>query len=396
MVFLTVNVFHSFIDIFDVSIYLDYALNIASGQIPYLDFGVEYPQLFFIPVLLPLVPALLAQSAELYVLLFRLNGCIFDILIACVVYLIGLKIYDKKRALTAGILYATAFSSAYFSITYYDAFPVLLLMLGIMFIVYNRGVAGYLVLILGFFAKVFPVLALPFAVFYRYQESSLKQETITILKISLPLIILLFVPFLILGCGAILRPYASATGAGFGVYAATVTTIIYNILFHIFGRGVSIEFISQIMYVFMVISLLILAIIGYLYTQHNPRRFIILVLFTLFVTMFFSRFHSPNYFMWMSPLIALLLCDSVMKVGMFYLSQIIVYIEFPLTFWIYWVNLGYVHDVLSPGWYTTLLFFIIEYSIFVAIMIMIARSDSELLTQMRQMPASLKKILQKS
>ncbi|MGB4052250.1 MAG: hypothetical protein WBK56_08400, partial [Methanoculleus sp.] len=66
VIFLTTNVFHSFIDIFDTAVYFQYAVQVLGGKIPYVDFPLEYPQLSLIVILVPLIFTVLTQDPSTY------------------------------------------------------------------------------------------------------------------------------------------------------------------------------------------------------------------------------------------------------------------------------------------------------------------------------------------
>jgi uncharacterized membrane protein len=74
---------------------------------------------------------------------------------------------------------------------------------------------------------------------------------------------------------------------------------------------------------------------------------------------------------WFTPFLALLVADDLLKIGLFYLTQALAYIEFPLMFNTYYVNLRYVNPAGSWGWYLTLLFFTLEYLAFVVLFLLI-------------------------
>jgi len=74
---MTTAVFHSFLDMFDIGFYLNYAIKVLEGQIPYVDFNVEYPQLAFISILLPLVPPSSSERGA-YALSHQVLMCLLD------------------------------------------------------------------------------------------------------------------------------------------------------------------------------------------------------------------------------------------------------------------------------------------------------------------------------
>ena len=71
VVFFTTSVFHSFIDHFDIGYYYDHGILLSPGQIPYLNFSIDYPILVFIPICLALIPAMIFQNVMAFVYSFQ-------------------------------------------------------------------------------------------------------------------------------------------------------------------------------------------------------------------------------------------------------------------------------------------------------------------------------------
>ena len=208
----TVWIFHSFIDLFDISYYLKFALKVYEGQVPYAGFTVDYPQLAFVSILLPLAPALLAKSADLYVFCHQALMALFDLGTTVLVYLVALKLWDARRAFTAGILYATAFSVAYFVLTKFDAYPTFFLMLSVALFVYGREMAGYVAGTLGLLVKWFPALALPYYLVHDRKENRPRQEILRRIGICTIIVLVVTLPFLLLSPSGFLRTYTVNTG----------------------------------------------------------------------------------------------------------------------------------------------------------------------------------------
>lgn len=382
VLFATVSVFHSFVDLFDISVYFGYAANVLDGQIPYIDFSIEYPFLFMIPVLLPLIPAVLANDANAYVMGFQVLMALFDILTLFLVYLIGLQLFDGKRAFRAALLYATAFASSYFILTKYDSFPTFLLVLAVFATVYGMSKRGYLAVILGFFTKVFPIVAAPYMLFFNATRTSRKTEFVSVAKVAVWCIAILLIPMIFL-VQDWYRPFLFATGTDVGVYANTVTYTIYNVLNGVLHIPISEGIISLAMYALMIGIVGSLLLVSWVKGIESPRRLLVLIAVTLFSVIFCTKFHSPQYLVWLTPFYALLLFESYWNVLVFYLLQVVVYIEFPLAWGSLYVNRGYIHELGTAGWYGSLTFFIIHAAVYVASILLIVKSDPDLYGDIR-------------
>ena len=99
----TPTVFHSFVDLFDIGFYFERGVALTQGQLPYIHYFFDYPILIFIPIMLALIPALIFQNAMAFVYIFQLLMIVCDLVTTLCVYIITLKLQDKKTALYAGL-----------------------------------------------------------------------------------------------------------------------------------------------------------------------------------------------------------------------------------------------------------------------------------------------------
>jgi len=379
----TTAIFHSFIDLFDIGTYFAHAIPMLEGQLPYIDYQIEYPILLFIPVALAFIPAVIFGSPIIFMFSFQILMILADILIVTCVYLIGLKLWSEKTAFLGGFIYATAFSTAYFVLTKSDAFPTCILMIALLFTVYGKNTKGYVSATLGFFTKIFPAIALPFIVLYNAKSTSLKTELISAGKIFLAFCLVLLLPLAIINPDTV-STYLFAAGGSVGVYANTVTFTIYSYLHDVFGLGIALESVSTIMYILMGITIVSLLYFAYAEKEKTPKLLIKLVLCAIFCMVFFTKFHSPQYLVWFTPLLAILVAGDLLKIVLFYITQIFAYIEFPLIFGKYYVNLKYTNPVGTSDWYLTLGFFTLEYIAFFVLIYFIIKPDKGLLTTIRE------------
>lgn len=386
VLFATPLIFHSFIDYFDLGFYFEHAVKLMEGQLPYIDYSFDYPILLFVPITLALIPALIFQNAMAFIFTFQLLmvGC--DIITIVCVYLIALRIWNERTAFMAGLLSATAFATAYFTLTKFDAFPTCFLMLAVLFTLYGHAVKGYLAAGLGFFTKIFPLISIPFLVLFNAKkDSSLKDEILSILKVLVPLCALLLLPILFF------RPtsfstYLFATGANVGVYANTLTYTIYSWLNGVLHLGVTPETISLVMYSLMGITIVYLLFVACTDTSKKPVLFLKLVLCALVAVVIFTKFHSPQYLVWYSPFLCLLVADELNKIVLFFAVQIFAYIEFPLMFGSFYVNLQYTNPAGSAGWYLTLVFFSLQYMLLLVLISAIVLSKGCLAATTKSKP----------
>jgi hypothetical protein len=231
---------------------------------------------------------------------------------------------------------------------------------------------GYISASLGFFTKIFPVIAMPFIILYNAKTTSLKKEILSAGKIFLLFCAVLILPLIIINPNVI-RSYIFASGIGLGIYVATPTFTLYAILHDVLHLGISSSLIATFMQVLMGVTLLLLVYIAYMLKEKNPKTLLKLILCAIFSLVFFAKFHSPQYFIWLTPFLALLVAGDLVKIILFYITQIFVYLEFPLMFGKYWVNLNYTNLVDTSDWYLTLLFFTLLYLVFLMLIYLIIR-----------------------
>lgn len=359
VIFITTMIFHSFIDLFDIGYYYDHGILLLQGQIPYINFSIDYPILVFIPISLALIPLMIFQNSMAFVYSFQFLMVLCDIVTLVCIYLIGLRLWKEKIAFYSGLLYALAFSAAYFVITKYDAFPSALLMLAITLTIYGKTKEGYAASIIGFFSKVFPIIALPFLVLFNAKGRSLKQELITTAKIVVPISVVLFLPLFLLK-PEILKIYVPVRSE-LGYYSNTATFTIYSWVHDCFHIGISIDTISAIMYIGMGLGILSLVYVSYRVSDRNPKLLIKLLLCAIILLIICAKVRSPQYIVWFTPLICILAIDDVKKIVLLFLVQAIAYIEFPLMFGTFYVANNYTAPIFSAGWQLTLIIFTLEY-----------------------------------
>jgi len=357
--FVTVNIFHSFVDMFDIGWYLNQGALLVQGQVPYINFDFPYPVLLLVPIVISLIPTILTNNSMAFVFTFQFLMVICDIVTILCVYFIGLRLWNELTAFYAGLIYAAAFSAAYFVITKYDAFPTCLLMLALLFTVYGSEMKGYAASIVGFFTKVFPILALPFLILFNAKRTSLKQEIITAAKVVLPVTVILFLPLFILKPDTfnIYIPVRSELG----YYSNTATFTIYSWVHDVFNIGISLDTISAIMYIGMGVGILALLYAAYIIPGKDPKLLIKLILCATVLVVVCAKVRSPQYIVWFTPLICLLAADDIRNIILLYIFQLLAYLEFPLMFGTSYTALKYTDPALSSGWMITLGMFTLEY-----------------------------------
>lgn len=379
---ITIFYFKNYVDTWALNVYYEtLVIPLAQGQLPYINYEWEYPILMVIPVYISAFVSGILQNREAFNLMFYELMAICDAISLTCVYLIANKIYNNpKKAFVAGFLFATAFSAGYFMFTSFEAMPVCLVLVALTFTIYGDEWKGYLAIILGFFTKIFPLVLLPFIFLYFTKESTIKAQVIQLLKIAVPAIIILMVPILIANPSSI-ETFLAQTEMQKAVFASTLTYTIYQWLYGILGINIAITTVATCMTVILVCILVSLAYITYSKPVKNPFLLLKCSLIALVALIVCTKFHSPQYMLWITPIICILIAggvqiaDEISKIFVFYAFQVFEYIKFPLAFGIFWDNGRYMSPVSTPGGVVSLILFTADYLILFCLVLIITRKD---------------------
>jgi hypothetical protein len=362
-------ILHGMPDIFAMHYYYDNAVSIFAGDAPYINHYYEYPILIFIPVTIALIPSLLLNSIPMFMIVFSILMIICDCISAICVYLVARKVWgDSKKAVISAFIYVTAFSTAYFAMIDISPFAVCLMMVGFTLLFYGKEIFGfsrltdYSALVLGYFTKIFPIVALPFIVLHKSRTTSLKEEIISALKIIIPISVILFLPTFILNPLLTLRTYIPIR-LDVGYFPNTIIWTLYVWLHDVFNMAVTMDNVLVFMYVCMIASLGLLGYAALKYQKQSPSILLKFVLWATVIVVLSVKARSPGYILFFTPLICILASDSIYKIGLFYVTQLLGFIEFPLGFWTLWTNIEYTNPMYSSNWYMALLLFTFEFSL---------------------------------
>ncbi len=311
-----------FMDMYDIKLYSTYVQNILSGMIPYVNFAIEYPQGFLIAIL----PLCISNSAYIFTMV------VWDTITVVCIYLISLKLSNQKKAFYSGIIYATGVATAYFTLTKYDAFPVMLMMVALTLYAYNKELSSYATLSIGAITKWFPGMLLPLFII-----TDIKNKTINVKNIFIVIIIAAIscIPFFILSPYGFLRTYTFHIGR---------TQISSSFPYYIDFITRSTIFSSVSMYLIS-FALLVIVAIYWLRIKPTLKNVIIFSFLSIFSFVMFNTIFSPQYYMWFAPFIAIFLVSDYFESVVAYITQIIMYIEFPVLYGVIYINDYYYEPV---------------------------------------------------
>jgi Glycosyltransferase family 87 len=283
----------------DTGLYGLYGSRMAHGQVPYRDFYVEFPPGALLALVLPALPG------SSFVWWFKGFACLCGI--GCVAFAAATTRRPWRAALAAGI--APALLGA-ITLNSFDLWPALLTVAAVCALVGGRETLGAFALGLATAAKIFPVLALPLFVLHARRRTHALVAYCAALAVT-------FLPFAVLapgGLGYSLRTQANrglqmeSLWASFllglhqvGAYSARVVV----------GKPYSLDLAGTVpdaLRVVSTIAVVVCAIWIWLRYARGPRtneRVIAAVTAVVLVFAVLGRVLSPQYLLWLVPLVPL-------------------------------------------------------------------------------------------
>jgi hypothetical protein len=330
---------------YDTRLYYWYATCLLHGQIPYVNYLVEYPQMFFIPALIPLIPTLAVQNYLVYLYSFSFLMVVADTATLIIVYLIAARLFGQKNAFMCGFLYSTAISAAFFIPIEYDAVPTFMLMLSLWAFLYQDEIVSFVCATISFLMKWFAIFSFPYYFLYGYKTGQDRKTRNKAIAISVLLVAVTVLPFIILDYQNFLITYTVQI-----FRPPEIHSLVYymNTISTFFFHQTPFEPISVIMLITFEVVLLFWF---YRYLDTTPQTLISLVFLSIFAFVLFNKVFSATYIIWLTPFLALLLFDSNRKIVLFYLVQLVMYLETPLLFGIVY---GYDTNLHHISGYTVL------------------------------------------
>jgi hypothetical protein len=363
IVLMTVMTFSSFIDFWDMSYYFESMSRVTAGQTPYLDFPFDYPVLAWIPIVAAYT---LVPSLPGFFLVFEFFMLICDALAIIGIYYVALEIWGSKtRAFRSALLYVIALPAAYFTLVRFDPLPVMIMIWAVWFTIRGESTKGYLTALVGFLVKIFPIVLVPFFALWNAKGKELKKELI----VAGGLTALFVIPSLLL-----LGTFTGRVSSSGSVYANTPTYLVHMYLSKILHLNISASAISTVFYVLAGLAFIWLTI-AFLRARKSPVMLLTTLMAALFIIVFVSRLHSPQYILWYLPFFCLLVADDIYLTVWLVTVEILAYIEFPIFFGKIYTNAEYLSPVGSAMWNQTIIFFSLEYLSMLCLLIMIIRKN---------------------
>lgn len=321
------------LDTSDFFAYIRWFENITLGMTPYVDYHVDYPLLFWIPVFLSAFVSNMATVLDAFIFMFRFIMVVSDAVVAIFIYLIAKRLYEEKIAFRSAILYTTALSTAVYSFWKFDTFPLVFLMGGLYFTMENETLKGYSSILLGMFTKVFPIVAMPFILVRNISENGFKKEIIKFMPITCVICATLhFIPSIFLT--GLYKVFTHGVGdRGQDVYATT--------LWYAIGRLFDLTFdpvwLSRLLF-FSMGAICFTLLLLYINTDKSDKILLGFTGISIFLATLSNTHYSPQFAAWLTPFLAIFLCVKFGDMIMFYLYQVFNYLVYPNLYGRLYVN----------------------------------------------------------
>jgi uncharacterized membrane protein len=303
----------------DVHLYQRYTEALLNGHVPYRDFFMEYPPGALV-VFVPPAAATASHYNAAFKALMAACGAATLVLVALLLVRLGASV----GRLWVGVLLVAASPVALgpISLNTYDAWPALLTVVALALLLARKEVPALAVLGLAFAAKVYPVVVLPAALVWTWRTRG-RHVALTGLGFFAAVALVIVLPFLILAPHGLIESFRSQAARGLQIESLGAQVLVaadhlglYSVTVAHHTKGaVSYDLRGSLPQALGAISsalqLAAVAAVAWLYARGRDDAYKLTVSFAAAVAGFlaFTRFFSPQYLVWLVPLVPLV--DSV-------------------------------------------------------------------------------------
>jgi uncharacterized membrane protein len=300
----------------DVHLYGRFAHAVFAGQVPYRDFFMEYPPGALAVFLPPQVFGSAHYNAA-FKSLMALCGAATIIVLALLLVRLGAT---RRRLWTGlGLFALSPIALGPISLNTYDAWPAFLTVAALALLLAALPIAALAVLGLAFAAKVYPVVLLPPALVFVWRTAGRRVAAWSAAAFAAVAAVVI-VPFLALSAHGLVESFRAQTGRGlqveslFGALLGVADRLGWYSahVVHRTGHAISYDLTGTLPRVLAdvtsVLQLLAVALVAWLYARgrDEPQRLAIAFAGAVAGFIAFTRFFSPQYMVWLVPLVVLL------------------------------------------------------------------------------------------
>lgn len=300
----------------DVHLYGIYADRFLRGELPYRDVFVEYPPGAF-AVFLP--PAVLPADAYNFAFKSLMALCGLAALFAVVLIFDSLGVRGRRLYVAAGLFAVSPIAVGPISLNTYDLFPAALTVGALAAILRRRELLGFGFLGLAVTAKVYPLVLVPLVVAYVWTTLGRRRAAWSLAVLG-AVAAAVMLPFAVLAPGGLWDSFHAQSSRGLqieslgsavllaahhlGLYEATVvrggtgaaTRDLAGSLPDALATVTSLLQVAAIVVVWLL----------YLREPRSPERLVLASTAAVAGFLAFNRFISPQYVVWLIPLVLVL------------------------------------------------------------------------------------------
>jgi uncharacterized membrane protein len=299
----------------DVHLYGIYADRFLRGELPYRDVFVEYPPGAF-AVFLP--PAVLPGGAYNAAFKTLMALCGLAALFCVVLVLIGFGARGLRLALPVALFVLSPIALGPISLNTYDLWPAALTVGALAALLHGRERLSFGLLGLAVTAKLYPLVLVPLAAVYAWTRWG-RRRTLEALGVCAAAIAVVVLPFAVLAPGGLWDSFTAQSSRGLqieslgaavllaahrlGLYDATVVEIMSGAR----TRDLAGPLPDALADTLSVLQLLAVALVLVLFVRGPKTGERLVLASTAAVAGFlvFNRFISPQYAVWLIPLVLL-------------------------------------------------------------------------------------------
>jgi hypothetical protein len=336
------NLWYGEHDVSDVVIYQGYAQSMAAGQQPYRDFAFEYPPLAAWLLALPGH----AASYDAYTLWFSFWMFVITAATAVVVSLAAVRLWPSgAKPYAAAFLFAAAVAAVgaivenRFDIAVALVMAIALVLLARRRLLWAAGVIG-----IGFALKLTPVVLLPLVLLL---APTLRRAAAAV-GVFAASALAPFLPYLAMAPGGVWHIFAYFLQRPLQIESTISTPFLLGKVLGKTWVDVTTTYGSQAIVatgvhtaetISTVLTLAaMLAVYGLLLRRRrlfleSPRALPLAALASVLATMVFAKVLSPQYFIWLLPMVALVALEEPLVGGLSFAVLLLTQINFPAKYW---------------------------------------------------------------
>jgi uncharacterized membrane protein len=298
----------------DVHVYQGYAESLLHGALPYRDVFVEYPPGAF-AVFLPPTALGAAHYNAAFKTLMALCGAATLVLVALVLVELGASRWRVHVA--AALLALAPVALGPISLNTYDAWPGLLTVAALFFLLRGWHVWGFAALGLAVSTKVYPLVLVPLAAVFVWRRAG-PRRTISALAAFVVVAAAVVVPFAAYDLDGVASSFRAQASRGLQVESLGASLLLLLDRLGLYeadvvrttgvaGRNLNGSLPDAVAATTLVLEAAAVAAVWLLYARARETRSYLPVAFAAAVAGFlaFTKVFSPQYVVWLLPLVVL-------------------------------------------------------------------------------------------